>query len=108
MSQVYKISNSISGEFKNAGTQRRTWITEEVFVLTILKTHRKKRMKRSLSLVLALAMTVTGLPGGLHSTGRAKAAEEIGKLAELTFDDANDPLLAGNAKAEAPNGYSCP
>ena len=45
-------------------------------------------MKRSLSLVLALAMTVTGLPGGLHSTGRAKAAEEIGKLAELTFDDA--------------------
>ncbi|MCI5849361.1 MAG: hypothetical protein SOW12_00365 [Lachnospiraceae bacterium] len=74
--------------------------------MTILKTHRKKRMKRSLSLVLALAMTVTGLPGGLHSTGRAKAAEEIGKPAELTFDDANDPLLAGNAKAEAPNGYS--
>ena len=74
--------------------------------MTILKTHRKKRMKRSLSLVLALAMTVTGLPGGLHSTGRTKAAEEIGKLAELTFDDANDPLLAGNAKAEAPNGYS--
>lgn len=66
----------------------------------------KHALKKGMSLLLTAAMLITGMPD-LARAGASgqKESREQQKLCELTFDDADNPLNAGNAAAEAPNSY---
>ena len=68
---------------------------------------RKKNLKRAIATALAGVMLITSLPAQANANeGSSGVAEGPAKLAELTFDDAENPLAAGNAVATAPSGYS--
>ena len=67
---------------------------------------RKKNLKKAIATALAGVMLITSFPAQANANeGSSGVAEGPAKLAELTFDDAENPLAAGNALATAPSGY---
>lgn len=72
------------------------------------KTVTKKHvLKKGMSLILVAAMLLTGVPDTAvrANNPEPQSTGEPEKLCELTFDDASDPLAAGNAAAVAPASY---
>ena len=71
---------------------------------TVIKKH---ALKKGMSLILVAAMLLTGVPDTAvrANNPEPRSTGEPEKLCELTFDDASDPLAAGNAVAVAPASY---